>query len=611
MASRTALPSVTTRTVPQPAPNGMGNGLFATTDINPGEDVLHIKTPFVAVLDSPRLEDTCAGCFGKRQVETGNELKACTGCRVVKYCDRVCQSKDWKFAHSLECPIFKNVKPMVLPNNARALLRVVLRTARKKYDSEESKVFDGLETHINDISESQGQLDRINLTARAVKNYSGTDMDEGTVASYAAKLDLNSFNLTTSMYDRIGLYMHPYAGLINHSCEYNSTVGFDGEELYVKAMRPIKKGEQIFISYIDTTTPYDIRRNELKERYFFDCQCTKCQMRAETLEDRFLSTPKDMTPLETAEREALELMQKATATSTEPADAIEKLEAAMHKLHETALWPLTRQPYASLRDKLIISLLTAGNFTRAFIHAAIRYLRIDPVVYDKAHPIRHIHAWSLVRLTVFISQEGFQPDPKDPVQIHDFKLNFHYLIWYILAELTSTQAESCTVPSFRKLVGNQFVQVHNEFKANGLDPSKTKAVLSAEWNKLERLRQFDTANNATKMDAFGMVPISYHWSMENGPPSSRSTDVVRAAPETSTSSLYGASCQAASPRIAATGTPVIPPGYQQIPGYEAHRQRQEARAFMGSIAARRGMPSPAPILICGDAPSLLSRRRRW
>ncbi|KAK4867650.1 hypothetical protein LT330_001160 [Penicillium expansum] len=487
MASRTALPSVTTRTVPQPAPNGMGNGLFATADINPGEDVLHIKTPFVAVLDSPRLEDTCAGCFGKRQMETGNELKACTGCRVVKYCDRVCQSKDWKFAHSLECPIFKNVKPMVLPNNARALLRIVLRTARNKYDSEEFKVFGGLETHINEISESQGQLDRINLTAKAVKNYSGTDVDEGTVASYAAKLDLNSFNLTTSMYDRIGLYMHPYAGLINHSCDYNSTVGFDGEELYVKAMRPIKKGEQIFISYIDTTTPYDIRRNELKERYFFDCQCTKCQRGADTIEDRFLSTPEDMTPLETAEREALELMQKATATSTETKETIEKLEAAMHKLHETALWPLTRQPYASLRDKLIISLLTAGNFTRAFIHAAIRYLRIDPVVYDKAHPIRHIHAWSLVRLTVFISQEGFQPDPKDPVQIKDFNLNFHYLIWYILAELTSTQAESCTVPSFRKLVGNQFVQVHNEFKANGLDPSKTKAVLSAEWNKLERL----------------------------------------------------------------------------------------------------------------------------
>ncbi|KAJ5347130.1 zinc finger protein [Penicillium brevicompactum] len=487
MASRTALPSVTTKTVPRPAPNGMGNGLFATTDMNPGDTVLHIEAPFVAILDSPRLEDTCAGCFGKRQVETGSELKACTGCRVVKYCDRTCQSKDWKFAHSLECPIFKNLKPMVLPNNARALLRMVLRSARNKYDAEEFKVFEGLETHINEISESQGQLDRITLTARAVKNYSGTDIDEGTVSSYAAKLDLNSFNLTTSMYDRIGLYLHPYAGLINHSCDYNATVGFDGPELYVKALRPIKQDEQVFISYIDTTTPYDIRRNELKERYFFDCLCTKCQKGTDTIEDQFITTPEDMAPLETAEREALGLLQTATGSSTEHTEAIEKLEAAMHKLHETGAWPLTRQPYASLRDKLIISLLSAGKFTRAFIHAAIRYVRIDPVVYDKAHPIRHIHAWSLVRLTVFLSQEGFPPDPQDPVQINDFKLNFHYLIWYILAELASTQSESCTVPSFKKLVGNQFVQVHNEFKANDLDPSKSKGILASEWQKLERL----------------------------------------------------------------------------------------------------------------------------
>jgi SET and MYND domain-containing protein len=107
----------------------------------------------------------------------------------------VCQSKDWKFAHSLECPIFKNVKPMVLPNNARALLRIVLRTVRNKYDSEESKVFDGLETHINEISESQGQLDRINLTAKAVKNYSGTDVDEGTVSTYAAKVIFSVLHL--------------------------------------------------------------------------------------------------------------------------------------------------------------------------------------------------------------------------------------------------------------------------------------------------------------------------------------------------------------------------------------------------------------------------------
>jgi SET and MYND domain-containing protein len=88
----TSLPWVTTKTEPRPAPDGMGNGLFATSDIKIGEDVVHAKVPFVAVLDSPRLEDTCSGCFGKMQMEGGTDLKACTGCRVVKYCDRVSSS---------------------------------------------------------------------------------------------------------------------------------------------------------------------------------------------------------------------------------------------------------------------------------------------------------------------------------------------------------------------------------------------------------------------------------------------------------------------------------------------------------------------------------------
>lgn len=89
MSSLNPMPSVTTNTVSRPAPNEMGNGLFASTAIKTGEDVLHVQTPFVVVLDSPRLQDTCSGCFGKRQLDSGTELKACTGCRAVKYCDRV------------------------------------------------------------------------------------------------------------------------------------------------------------------------------------------------------------------------------------------------------------------------------------------------------------------------------------------------------------------------------------------------------------------------------------------------------------------------------------------------------------------------------------------
>ncbi|CAI7614035.1 unnamed protein product [Penicillium crustosum] len=112
------------------------------------------------------------------------------------------------------------------------------------------------------------------------------------------------------------------------------------------------------------------------------------------------------------------------------------------------------------------------------------------------------------------------------------------------------------------------------------------------------------------MKAHEMAVLPDRRSMEMGPPTPQPTDEVRAAPETSLTSHYGASRRAATSRFVGIRTPVIPPGYQQIPGYEAHRQRQEARALMGSIAERRGKPTPAPILIFGDALSLLPRRRR-
>ena len=81
---------------------------------------------------------------------------------------------------------------MVLPNNARALLRVVLRKGRGKYSAQELDVFSHLETHMADIQKIQAHADRINLTSKAVKNYSETDIAQEEIAAYAARVSLSS-----------------------------------------------------------------------------------------------------------------------------------------------------------------------------------------------------------------------------------------------------------------------------------------------------------------------------------------------------------------------------------------------------------------------------------
>lgn len=44
--------------------------------------------------------------------------------------------------------------------------------------------------------------------------------------------------------------MHPTLAMVNHSCVPNAIVAFIGRKAFLKALRPIKSGEEIEISYI-------------------------------------------------------------------------------------------------------------------------------------------------------------------------------------------------------------------------------------------------------------------------------------------------------------------------------------------------------------------------
>ena len=75
-----------------------GNGLFASKDIPAGDLILRVNRPLVTVSDSPHLNDTCSNCCiwvpqgQAAAVGNGKEkvtLKACTGCKIVRYCGKV------------------------------------------------------------------------------------------------------------------------------------------------------------------------------------------------------------------------------------------------------------------------------------------------------------------------------------------------------------------------------------------------------------------------------------------------------------------------------------------------------------------------------------------
>ncbi|KAJ9454317.1 Histone-lysine N-methyltransferase ATXR2 [Diplonema papillatum] len=65
----------------------------------------------------------------------------------------------------------------------------------------------------------------------------------------------------------------------NHSCVPNIQVSYgddNDETLLVYALRDIKKGEELCISYIDEDADFKTRQEQLKDHYLFTCACPKC-----------------------------------------------------------------------------------------------------------------------------------------------------------------------------------------------------------------------------------------------------------------------------------------------------------------------------------------------
>lgn len=80
--------------------------------------------------------------------------------------------------------------------------------------------------------------------------------------------------------------IYPTICFINHSCLPNSHNNWNSQAEHetIHAVRPIKAGEEITISY-DHGGPYAARQAFLEQAFGFDCQCTTCMLPAAKLRD--------------------------------------------------------------------------------------------------------------------------------------------------------------------------------------------------------------------------------------------------------------------------------------------------------------------------------------
>jgi hypothetical protein len=237
----------------------------------------------------------------------------------------------------------------------------------------------------------------------------------------------------------VGGAIFPYFHYLNHSCDANAAqVSDGGRSELVTTEKPIKAGEEIFVSYRCSSDPYPRRQVVLKRRYGFECKCTKCQLgntspesiipsfkgkfsevyikdileqfediKLSSLDEQYrMSIPNGITSDEQDGWLALSQIYASTFKAFDDAynkqtaeQRLNLVESAMKSLHKTGIWPHHLEPYPQLRSLVIDCFIVASRFNDALRHSMYRYFKVDPVIYpDPRNPARINNIRMLIKL---------------------------------------------------------------------------------------------------------------------------------------------------------------------------------------------------------------------
>lgn len=226
----------------------------------------------------------------------------------------------------------------------------------------------------------------------------------------------NALTLITPTLDPLGIMIDPMLCHMNHSCDPNAYIMMDGPQVSIRTLRPIRKDKEIFISYIDATNPYHKRQEELRSRWFFTCRCAKCQKKATLQEDnwlvpanpRFVLGKDEMEAMAGSQEKAFELYTQLQGMADSKL-VIEALQETLKIGYESRFCPVYRQPYAAVRDDLIVHLLSVGKYQEAWTQCAKRYKHILPKLHPVPfHPVRVVQIWQMAMLAAYLAstEEG-------------------------------------------------------------------------------------------------------------------------------------------------------------------------------------------------------------
>jgi SET and MYND domain-containing protein len=289
-----------------------GRQMIASRDVEANE-VLLADSPYCWIVDDSAKTYVCQNCF----LEKDDDMQAflgCSDCCQVWYCSEECKSTDYLQHNQDECAIFKAMETEEYSSAIITEMKLLVRTISRK----------SLEVLFEENGETvdeNGQSPMPNDNGLRYKDYASLitnreNFPQATIESldywicdYIRRLGewvggrtetnielldillrnrCNAFYIQGRLRDvavaqgmvgqsrGCGIYVRN--SFFNHSCQPNVNYWVVENSLRVEctASVPVKKGEELNISYIDTAQDLAARREKLLESYLFTCDCARC-----------------------------------------------------------------------------------------------------------------------------------------------------------------------------------------------------------------------------------------------------------------------------------------------------------------------------------------------
>lgn len=270
----------------------IGRYMVASRDIQPGE-LIFAEEP-LAVGPNHTSLPCCLDCMNQ---VTGHYL--CPKCNLP-VCEEMCAYGE---EHSKECPIFAGlsdkveVKDYSQPDTLYWCITVIRALVLRDTDPHKYDMIRRMMDHNSEHEQKQEMwdmykenvVDYLRVKCGLADRFSAQE-----IFHVLGALDVNSVKIhTNSTTSWAGHGLYGLTALLSHSCISNSKTILRAD--YANECRAtivIPKGEEITKQYVSPLETTSMRRQKLKQGWYFDCKCVRCVDPTES--DSFVSATRCM-----------------------------------------------------------------------------------------------------------------------------------------------------------------------------------------------------------------------------------------------------------------------------------------------------------------------------